>query len=156
MSTGLGYFQIEFYNADGEPDADAAKRAYEWCVENYSWFDSDDGTPFVLKDNAIKPNYDDYPDGPDINHSDIPGDIMWLARPFREAKATRLVASVWQDFTDGIGGSDANSYEEGVWEKGKHFNNYVVNSFVYTSNGYSYYEGKILSEWRYREQKSPF
>ena len=31
-------FRIKFYNKNGMPDAEAAKRAYDWCKENCDWF----------------------------------------------------------------------------------------------------------------------
>ena len=151
MSAGYGYFRIEFYKADGKPDAAAAKRAYKWCIENYSWFYEE--TPFLLEDNTFVANEDDYPEGVDIKHGDIPDNIIWLAKPFRESKASRMVASIWADFSDSS--FIANSYFEGAWAKGRPFNYYSVDGFN-TIISPAFYNGGFLSESGFREIKALF
>ncbi len=132
MSAGYGYFRIEFYTGNGSADVDAAKRAYDWCMENYDWFKEDDGdgTPFLLKDNSFEVNEDVSVNGTgglDIKWGDIPDNVTWLAKAFNAVKATRLVASLWQDF--GETSLDENYYYEGVWERGKQFKYYLVDGF---------------------------
>ena len=132
MSAGYGYFRIEFYTGNGSADEDAAKRAYDWCMENYDWFKEDDGngTPFLLNGNSFVVNEDvslNGTGGLDIKWGDIPDNVTWLAKAFNAVKATRLVASLWQDF--GETSLDENYYYEGVWERGKQFKYYLVDGF---------------------------
>lgn len=145
MSAGYGYFRIEFYTGNGSADVDAAKRAYDWCKENLDWFNGDDeGMPFLLKDNSFVVNEDvslNGTGGLDIKNGDIPDNVTWLAKAFNAVKATRLVASLWQDF--GETSVDMNTYYEGVWERGKQFNYYLVDGFN-TSIYPAWYNGHII------------
>lgn len=131
MSAGYGYFSIEFYTGDGSADADAAKRAYDWCKENYGWFRGEKGdgsdAPFLLNKNEFVPNEDAYPDGLDIKYGDVPDNTAWLQKPFKAVKAARLVASIHQDYSETSYGS--NSYHEGVWERGRSFCFYELPRF---------------------------
>ena len=131
MSAGYGYFRIEFYTGDGSADADAAKRAYDWCKENYGWFRGEKGdgsdAPFLLNKNKFVPNEDAYPDGLDIKYGDVPDNTAWLQKPFKAVKAARLVASIHQDYSETSYGS--NSYHEGVWERGRSFCFYELPRF---------------------------
>ena len=131
MSAGYGYFRIEFYTSDGSADADAAKRAYDWCKENYGWFRGEEGdgsdAPFLLNKNKFVPNEDAYPDGLDIKYGDVPDNTAWLQKPFKAVKAARLVASIHQDYSETSYGS--NSYHEGVWERGRSFCFYELPRF---------------------------
>lgn len=146
MSAGYGYFRIEFYTGNGSADEDAAKRAYDWCMENYDWFKEDDGngTPFLLNANSFVVNEDvslNGTGGLDIKNGDIPDNVTWLAKAFNAVKATRLVASLWKDF--GETSLDENYYYEGVWERGKQFNYYLVDGFN-TSIYPAWYDGHII------------
>ncbi len=133
MSAGIGYFRIEFYKGDGSADVDAAKRAYDWCMENYDWFKDGDGSnaPFSLVENSFA-GRDEYCGGLDIKNGDIPADIDWLADAAKEAKVERLVASIHEDYSETS--YDSNSYTEKVWIDGEEKNEYKVYEFNSSTN----------------------
>lgn len=130
MKLGLGIFKIEFYTGDGSDDADAAERAYDWCKENYEWFNGDErGAPFLLSGNRFEPNESAGRDGTrlDFTYGDIPDNLYWLIRAFHTVKATRLVASIWRDFSESD--VDSDSYDEFVFERGKLSRTYYARDF---------------------------
>ena len=43
MSAGYGYIRIQFTKADGSADAEIAKKAYEYCVKHFDFFNTTDG-----------------------------------------------------------------------------------------------------------------
>jgi hypothetical protein len=155
MSMGYGYFSIDFYTNDGSPDADAAKRAYDWCMENYDWFKGENGDgsdipPFLLSGNSFEANDDDYyADGLVIKGTNIPGDVDWLADAAKETKAARLVASVIQDYSESSHWS--NGYTEKVWIDGEERHSYGVGEFTRTMADYLPYERDSSIAFRLEE-----
>lgn len=132
MSAGYGFFRIEFYTGNGSADADAAKRAYDWCMENYGWFKKDDGdgTPFLLNGNSFNANEKVSVNGTgglDIKNGDIPDNVDWLSDAVKEAKVERLVASIREDFSESS--YDSNSYTEKVWIDGEEKDKYKIHEF---------------------------
>ena len=96
MKLGLGIFRIEFYTGDGSDDADAAERAYDWCKENYEWFNGDErGAPFLLSGNRFEPNESAGRDGIrlDFTYGDIPDNLYWLMRAFHTCSRQSLLTS---------------------------------------------------------------
>ena len=133
MSNVYGYPRIKFYTNDGTADADAAKRAYDWCKANYDWFkgDEEDGSkaPFLLEGNEFVPNAAVGLDGNalDLKDGSIPSDVDWLGEPCRQTKAARLIASLYEDGSESS--YDSNSYVEKVWIDGKEKDRYSLRSF---------------------------
>lgn len=158
-----GYFRIEFYTGDGCADADAAKRAYDWCNENLDWFRGDgDEMPFLLNGNSFDINEKLFMTktgcrpAPELSNTDFPDNVTWLASAFNAVKATRLVASLWIDSSEWS--CDSNSYYEGVWERGKTFNYYMANGFNSRISP-SWYNGHIIDtdyDCTYREYRALF
>ena len=72
MSAGYGYYRIDFYKKDGSPDTLKAKEAFDWCSKQYEWFTENE--PFVLDENKIVWNENDYADGLPIKSTfhDVP------------------------------------------------------------------------------------
>lgn len=63
-------WDIRFFETDGNADVEMAKKAFEWCKEEYSeWFSEE--TPFVLEHNRISWNDDDG-SSDDVDYSEIP------------------------------------------------------------------------------------
>ncbi|BDC96662.1 leucine-rich repeat domain-containing protein [Treponema saccharophilum] len=163
MSAGYGYFKIEFYTGDGSADADAAKRAYDWCKENYGWFRGEEGdgsdAPFLLDGNKFKANEDVCidPGALDIKYGDVPDNTAWLQKPFKAVKAARLVASLYQDF--GESGWECHEYREDVWQGGglhtyyglPEFNRIIFPSFYgekHIDNIYEYNYRPIMAKFK--------
>ena len=61
MSSGYGYYRIDFYKKDGTPDEVKAKEAFDWCSQQYDWFTKEE--PFILENNKILWNERKYADG---------------------------------------------------------------------------------------------
>ena len=125
MGAVYGYFRIAFFTNDGSADAEAAKRAYDWCKANYDWFkgEKEDGSdaPFLLEENGFVPNAavaSEVDDGAfDLKRVSVPSDVDWLGEPCKQTKAARLVASLYEDGSDFS--YDSNSYVEKVWIDGE-------------------------------------
>lgn len=62
-------WDLRFFDKAGNADVAMAKKAFEWCKEEYpEWFSEE--TPFVLEHNRISWNSDEYSD--DVDYSEIP------------------------------------------------------------------------------------
>lgn len=133
MSNVYGYPRIKFYTNDGTADADAAKRAYDWCKANYDWFkgEEEDGSkaPFLLEGNEFVVNEAVGLDGNalDLEYGSVPSDVDWLGEPCRQTKAARLIASLYEDGSESS--YDSNSYVEKVWIDGKVKDSYSLSPF---------------------------
>lgn len=133
MSNVYGYPRIKFYTNDGTADADAAKRAYDWCKANYDWFkgEEEDGSkaPFLLEGNEFVVNEAVGLDGNalDLEYGSVPSDVNWLGEPCRQTKAARLIASLYEDGSESS--YDSNSYVEKVWIDGKVKDSYSLSPF---------------------------
>ncbi|MCQ2574401.1 MAG: hypothetical protein MJ182_10945 [Treponema sp.] len=65
----MNCWDIRFFDKTGNADVKMAKKAFEWCKEEYpEWFSEE--TPFVLEHNRISWNSDEYSD--DVDYSEIP------------------------------------------------------------------------------------
>lgn len=109
MSAGYGYFTIDVVKKDGSPDEEKAKAVFDYCMNTFDW--CTEIKPFSLEGHEIVTNYDDWPDGVEIKHTDVPTeDFEWLCEAQEETGADRIVAEIVTDFSE-------SSYEENTNKK---------------------------------------
>ncbi|MBR3543018.1 MAG: hypothetical protein IKN82_04895 [Treponema sp.] len=96
------------------PDAEAAKRAYDWCKENCDWFKYSGTTlyRFSLNENQFlkESQYDDL---------GYPTDFDWLEEAAKQTKAECLVASSNCDYTAEEIYGDEEDDEAPLWRSWK-------------------------------------
>ena len=131
MSAGYGFFSVKFFKADGSPDPETAKKAFDWAGENLEWVK--ELNPFVLEGNEWSNNSNDWVDGVDIKHTGVPNDPEDWVKQVGDAVGAELITAVeLQDFTesdlDAIG-SYAAVYKDGKIIETKRFHKGVGSAY---------------------------
>ena len=154
MSADLGYYHIEFLKRDGSPDVDTAQRAFEWCRDEYDWFDK---VNITLKDHYI------IGDCLHVKDTDIPHEKNsiedWIRDIGAEVDAELILASVLIDVSE----SDDNDKYHLVYKNGeletenykynKHLCGIVLASGEYLVCDLGYYD-KYIYRGLFRNKKT--
>ncbi|MBR2461689.1 MAG: leucine-rich repeat domain-containing protein [Spirochaetaceae bacterium] len=114
MSAVLGYYSIAFLKKNGVPDVETAQRAFEWCQDEYDWFDEVDIT---LEDHCITG------DELYVKYTDIPHEEdsieEWIQDIGDEVGAELILADVTIDKSDTYSNGDGNFQYDLVYENGE-------------------------------------
>lgn len=121
MSAGYGYIRIQFTKADGSADAEIAKKAYEYCVKHFDFFNTTDGR-FQEEADAEEAadwedNWEQYGDAFKLNEEEIRsaylGDGLdiegacpesveedWIQEVYEEFKPYQMKVQFHEDFSE--------------------------------------------------------
>lgn len=147
MSAGYGYYYVSICKSNGAADEAKAKDVFDYCSNTFDWFS--DENRFVLEENIIRHNDEEFCDGLYIKNADIPVDFDWLCEAQSNTGAERIVAEIIEDFSESsydenyvhhalIEGGEIIREFNAQYDRGIEFNGFPIDDFGEIDSG-SYY-----------------